>query len=230
MKRIFLTALVICTNQTFACGEITPNKEITKIVTRLAYSDFPKAADIFAIIRNESSFDPNALPPLNYDAVDKNGKDVSGSIKATSKKIAYAKLRAKGYKSIDIDDREPSVGLMQVQNGSLDPRENVAQGVAKLREYYKLTGSIKGAVESYNIGPSNFLNKKLTLSGEAYYLKYKLQRRVYIHWPEKKLVNLGETLGCKKENGVPDWLQAALVKDAPDEIVEAARLKVNVKH
>lgn len=230
MRRIFLTALVIYSNQTFACGEITPNKEITKIVTRLAYSDFPKASDIFAIIRIESSYDSSALPPFNYEAIDKHGKSVKGSIKAASAKEAMVKLRAQHLKSIDIDERESSVGLMQVQNGSFDLRENVAQGVAKLREYYKLTGSIKGAVESYNIGPSNFLNKKLTLSGEAYYLKYKLQKKVYGHWPERKIVNLGKTLGCNKENGIPNWLQAALVKDAPDEIVEAARIKVNGKH
>jgi hypothetical protein len=56
--------LILCTlfgfNHVLACGEIIPNKRITTIVVRLAYKDFPKAADIFAHIRVESSFNPKA--------------------------------------------------------------------------------------------------------------------------------------------------------------------------
>ena len=190
MKRVFLTFFIIYAHQALACGEITPNEQVTKIVTRLAYSDFPQASDIFAIIRTESSFNANAK---------------------------------------NVNERESSIGLMQVQNGSLNPRVNIAQGVAKLREYYKLTGSIKGAVESYNIGPRNYLRKKLTISGEAYYRKFLLQKKVYADWPDGEIVSLGKHLGCGKENGVPKWIQEALVKNAPDEVVEAARVKINGK-
>lgn len=191
MRRIFLTALVFCTHQAFGCGEITPNAQITKIVTRLAYSDFPKASDIFSIIRNESSFNPKAH---------------------------------------NENERESSNGLMQVQDGSFDIHENITQGVARLREYYKLTGSIKGAVESYNIGPQNYLHKKLTISGEAYYKKFLLQKKVYADWPDGEIVRLGKKLGCGKENGVPKWIQKALAKDAPDSVVEAARVRIVGKH
>lgn len=43
-----------------ACGDIEPGERLSKIVRRLAYPDFPKAADIFAIIRIESGFNPHA--------------------------------------------------------------------------------------------------------------------------------------------------------------------------
>jgi len=192
MKRspiVFIALSFTLAQQSFACGEITPNAQVTKIVKRLAYSDFPKASDIFSLIRIESSYDPDAS---------------------------------------NESERESSHGLMQVQDGPFDVEENIARGVARLREYYMLTHSKKGAVESYNIGPKNYLNHKLTLSGEAYYDKYLLQKKVYVTYEKTgKVGKLGKTLGCGKQNGIPDWLQAALVKDAPDEVVEAARIKVN---
>lgn len=187
---IFLLSFVF-THQALACGEITPNKAVTKIVTRLAYSDFPKAADILAIIRIESEFNPRAS---------------------------------------NESERESSHGLMQVQNGPFDIHENIAQGTAKLREYFMLTHSIKGAIESYNIGPQNWLHRKLIVSGEAYYDKYSLQRRVYANYPAGKIVNLGKSLGCGRQNGIPDWLRSALRKDAPDSVVEAARRRIIEKH
>jgi len=175
-SQIFLALSLTMTAMTasvYACGEITPNREITKTVTRLAYSDFPRASDVFAIMRNESSMNPLAR---NHTA------------------------------------RESSNGLMQVQNGSFNIHTNIAQGIAKLREYYKLTHSVRGAVESYNIGPRNYLNHRLRYSGEAYYDKFLLQKRVYAHWPKGKLVKLGKKLGCGRDNGVPYWLQKRLAK------------------
>lgn len=175
-SRIFLALALTMTaisTSALACGEITPNKEITKTVTRLAYSDFPRASDVFAIMRNESSMNPHAR---NHTV------------------------------------RESSNGLMQVQNGSFNIHTNIAQGIAKLREYYKLTHSVRGAVESYNIGPRNYLNHHMILSGEAYYDKFLLQKRVYARWPHGKIVKLGKKLGCGRDNGIPYWLQKRLAK------------------
>lgn len=192
-SRLFISLALSFTivHQAYACGEITPNKEITKIVTRLAYSDFPRASDIFAVMRNESSLNPKAS---------------------------------------NENERESSHGLMQIKNGPFDIRQNIAQGVSALREYYVMTHSRKGAIESYNIGPQNWLHHKLIVSGEAYYDKYLLQKRVYANWPKGKIVNLGETLGCGKDNGVPAWLQAAMKKNAPDSVVQAARRRIIGKH
>jgi len=171
-SKLFLGAIALTLAQpAFSCGEIKPNKEITKLVTRLAYrNSFPTAPDIFAIIRIESAYREDA-------------KNESS--------------------------RESSHGLMQVQDGPFNPRENIARGVALLREYYMLTGSAEGAVKSYNIGPANYLHGKLRPWGEAYYDKFMLQRTVYSHYP-RHLTNLGKTLGCGKENGIPRELQNRL--------------------
>lgn len=171
-SKLFLGAIALTLTQpAFSCGEIKPNKEITKLVTRLAYRhSFPTATDIFAIIRIESAYREDA-------------KNESA--------------------------RESSHGLMQVQDGPFNPRDNIARGVALLREYYMMTGSMEGAVKSYNIGPANYLHGKLKPWGEAYYDKFMLQRVVYSHYP-RRLTNLGKTLGCGKENGIPPELQTRL--------------------
>ena len=49
------------------------------------------------------------------------------------------------------------------------------------------------------------------LNAEAYYDKFLLQKRVYANYAKTgKLVSLGPTLGCGKENGIPQWLQDRL--------------------
>lgn len=63
--------------QVLACGEIVPNKVITLTVKRLAYKDFPKAADIFAEIRIESSYRPNVI--------NKNGREDSRGLMQVAK-------------------------------------------------------------------------------------------------------------------------------------------------
>lgn len=161
--RSCILLFALFTNQALACGEITPNKEITKIVSRLAYPDFPKASDIFSVIRIESAYRPNA---------------------------------------VNINEREHSNGLMQVQNGPMNPRLNIAMGVSLLREYYKLTGSEEAAVKSYNIGPGNYLKGKIKVSGQEYYDKFALQKLVYANYPKGEIVKLGKTLGCGKENNI----------------------------
>lgn len=214
MNRIpmLLAAATVFTAPAFACGEITPNKQISKIVHRLAYNkSFPRESDIYAIMRIESSFDPNAMPPISYDAVDKKGVHVTGLINAKTPEEAKAKLKKQHLRHIELKDRETSVGVMQVQNGPKDLRENIAMGISKLREFYMITGSEEGAVKSYNIGPSNFLKGKLKVSAEAYYDKFLLQKKVYVPYAKTgKVGYLGKTLGCGKENGIPPEIQARL--------------------
>ena len=183
-RSISLLMAALISTQTFACGEITPNKEITKIVTRLAYPDFPKASDIFSIIRIESAYNPNA---------------------------------------VNINEREHSNGLMQVQNGPMKPRLNIAMGVSLLREYYMLTGSEEGAIKSYNIGPGNYLKGKIKISGQEYYNKYALQKLVYKNYPNGEIVKLGKTLGCKKENNI-NFTPENLAK------AKAKAIKLKAKH
>jgi hypothetical protein len=163
LRTISLLMAALISTQTFACGEITPNKNITKLVTRLAYQDFPKASDIFSIIRIESRYIP---------------------------------------KAVNINEREHSNGLMQVQNGPMNPRLNIVMGVSLLRKYYKITGSEEGAVKSYNIGPGNYLKGKIKVSGQEYYDKFLLQKIVYERYPKGEIVKLGKTLGCGKENNI----------------------------
>ena len=209
---MLLAAATVITTPAFACGEITPTKQISTIVKRLAYNkSFPKESDIYSIMRIESSFDPNAMPPISYEAIDKKGVQVKGLINASSANEARTKLKKQHLRHITLKDRETSVGLMQVQNGPSDLRENIAMGVSKLREFYMITGSVEGAVKSYNTGPKNFLNKKLTVSAEAYYDKFLLQKKVYtVYAKTGKVGYLGKTLGCGKENGIPLEIQARL--------------------
>jgi len=153
-------------NVSHACGEITPSYMITKNVKRLVYPDFPTASDVFAIMRIESSMNPNAM---NHN------------------------------------EKESSNGLMQVQNGPMDIRRNIAMGVSLLREYYMLTGSREGAIKSYNIGPRNYLNHKLIKAGNTYYGKFLLQKVVYAHYPNGKITLLGKHLGCGRLNSIIDY-------------------------
>lgn len=75
----------------------------------------------------------------------------------------------------------PSIGLMQVQNGSFLPKENMRQGTSKLREYYikYCKRNIECAVTSYNIGPTNYKNGKVLNSGKKYYNKFKQRKLEY---------------------------------------------------
>jgi hypothetical protein len=59
-KYLVILCILFGAHQASACGEIKPTKEITLIVQRLSYKDFPKTADILAHIRVESSFNPKA--------------------------------------------------------------------------------------------------------------------------------------------------------------------------
>jgi hypothetical protein len=208
---LLITAAALTLAQSaLACGEIKPSPEITTIVKRLAYKDFPQASDILSIIRIESSFNPKAAPPFSYEATLK-GKHVKGLINAKNLSEATARLKKRHLKKIVIAERETSNGLMQVQNGSEDLRENIAMGVSLLREYYMLTKSKEGAVKSYNIGPNRYLAHKATVSSEAYYDKFLLQKKVYVPYVRTgKLISLGKTLGCGSENGIPLAIQARL--------------------
>lgn len=191
MRRSILSfiALTVSTHA-LACGEITPNKKISRIVADLAYQDFPKASDILSIIRIESSFN---------------------------------------VKAINDNEREHSIGLMQVQSGPTNQRSNIAMGVSLLREYYKLTGSAEGAVKSYNIGPKNYLEGKLKISGQQYYDKYALQKLVYEKYPKGGITYLGKTLGCKKENDISFASKAQKAKFAKEVKVNSLSKK-RVKH
>lgn len=73
----------------------------------------------------------------------------------------------------------PSVGLMQVQGGSFDIRKNMQEGVKRLREYYLMFGSVKAAVMSYNIGPTNFRKRKYLVSGTEYWEKFSKRKSQY---------------------------------------------------
>ena len=209
---MLLAAATVISTPAFACGEITPNKQISKIVHRLAYNkSFPKESDIYSIIRIESAFKEDAMPPINYEAVDKKGVHVKGLINAKNPVEARAKLKKQHLRHIELKDRETSVGIMQVQNGPKDLRENIAMGISKLREFYMLTHSEEGAVKSYNTGPYNYINGKLKVSAEAYYDKFLLQKKVYVPYAKTgKIGYLGKTLGCGRENGIPLEIQARL--------------------
>jgi soluble lytic murein transglycosylase-like protein len=84
-----------------------------------------------------------------------------------------------------------SNGIMQVNGGSFEVHANIKEGVARLREYYKITHSQQYAVMAYNIGIGNFRKGKMLISGVRYHSKYIVQRRVY-----EKLHYLSSNLGC----------------------------------
>ena len=145
MKYLIALCMILHVSMAAACGEIRPSASVTRLVTQLAYRDFPTSADIFAHIRVESSFNPHA---------------------------------------INRSSRQSSVGLMQVQDGSMDERANITSGVALLRKYYKITHSKEGASKAYNIGITAYMHGRHKQSAERYYRKIKLWRKVYEHYPE----------------------------------------------
>jgi hypothetical protein len=134
---------------------IIPSPQIKSLAQQLSYSDFPKAVDILAIIRVESSF--------------KQGAFNRGESTLNPKRKVLS-----------------SRGLMQVQGGSFDVVENMKQGTHLLREYYLMMHrSRKAAIESYNIGPTNYKNHKFVISGEQYWEKYKKHRTEYLIYYKK---------------------------------------------
>lgn len=68
-----------------------------------------------------------------------------------------------------------STGLMQVnptkkysRKELLDPATNVYAGVELLNKLYDITGSMEGALVSYNIGIGNFIKHRFRKSGKKY--------------------------------------------------------------
>jgi hypothetical protein len=108
-------------------------------------------------------------------------------------------------KAVNINEREHSNGLMQVQNGPMDPKENITAGIKLLRTYYNRFHSKEAAIKSYNVGPENYARKIYMISAQEYYDKFALQRIIYSRWPKTgKLHTLGESLGCKQQNVLPN--------------------------
>jgi hypothetical protein len=160
ISKYILAILIVLIGTTGAQAdcEIVPSKDVLSTVKRLAYKDFPKAADILTIIRIESSFNSQA---------------------------------------VNTNEREQSVGLMQVNGGPIDQRLNLAMGVSLLREYYMITGSKEGAIKSYNIGIGNYMKGKLPVSGATYYAKFMSHRNAYAKYTPATHHN-GIFFGCTK--------------------------------
>jgi len=148
--------LLILSNTSLADKLVIPPEYVIKYSAKMAYKDFPKQADILAIIRVESAFNPKAFNP-EKSKINPNRKI------------------------------PPSIGLMQVQNGTFNPKHNMKQGTSLLREYYVkyCNRSIECAVKSYNIGPRNFKHGKLKKSGAIYFNKYQYHRARYDKFVEK---------------------------------------------
>jgi hypothetical protein len=72
-----------------------------------------------------------------------------------------------------------SNGIMQVNFGSFNIKENMTAGVKLLREYYVITETEKGAVKAYNVGIGNYLKGRLRTSSSAYFNKFKAQKAIY---------------------------------------------------
>jgi hypothetical protein len=148
---ILVTLMWMCPVQ--AMGFIEPPTNVITIARELAYKDFPRAADILAIIRIESAFNPKAKNKM-------------------------------------------SNGIMQVNYGPFNIRENMVKGVALLREYYEMTHSVIGAVKSYNIGIGNYFDGLLKRSAEDYWMKFKSQLRSYEDYDGSYQQHLSLTIVC----------------------------------
>lgn len=116
-------------------SEYRINPKLAETVVRLAYryekEDFPKAADILAVIAIESSFDPNAVSKLRRDP-------------------------ARGLMQVrpGIWDVDPE----QLQN---DLDKQIRVGSSILQRYYKRFGDRDTALHAYNMGPTNVRRGKL---------------------------------------------------------------------
>ena len=98
-------------------------------------------------------------------------------------------------KAINVNEKEKSVGLMQVNGGPMDMRLNIAMGVSLLREYYEITGSKEGAVKAYNIGIGSYLRGRFSESAASYYAKFKLHHNAYEKYTYNTHHN-GRYFGC----------------------------------
>jgi hypothetical protein len=93
------------------------------------------------------------------------------------------------------DGKGTSNGIMQVNGGPFDLRGNIKAGVARLREYFLITGSEAAAIKAYNIGIGNFQRGIHMQAATEYFSKYTIQGKIYADYPQR--VNyIGPYLGC----------------------------------
>ena len=86
--RCIITVIVLAwMNPSLALGFIEPPSKVVHIARELAYPDFPRAADILAIIRIESGFNPkaknkmsNGIMQVNYGPFDIRSNMIKGVI------------------------------------------------------------------------------------------------------------------------------------------------------
>lgn len=76
-----------------------------------------------------------------------------------------------------------SRGIMQVNKGPLDVSGSVKAASELLREYHATTGSVRGAVEAYNVGITKY---RRGVRVPRYYEKYLLARSKFHNNKEKQ--------------------------------------------
>lgn len=89
-----------------------------------------------------------------------------------------------------------SNGLMQVNHGSFNIRQNMIQGVSILRQYYLMTHSKEAAIRSYNIGIGNYFNGLMKRSADDYWNKFQSQVDSYIAYEKLTRYKIREPDPC----------------------------------
>ena len=135
------------------------------------------------------------VPPVHIVKMAKQleHKDFPRAIDIVSLIRVESAFREKAYNpelsKIDPNRRvPPSIGLMQVQGGSLDWKLNMKQGTDRMREYYVkyCNKNVECAIKSYNIGPTNHRKGKCKISGAEYWSKFKKRKAEYIKHNKKE--------------------------------------------
>lgn len=152
MLRICIAVLMLAATVAQADRLIVPPATIVAAANKLAYRDFPKALDILAIIRVESSF--------RADAVNRE----------ESKRRPHRRLPpSRGLMQVQNGSLNATVNM----------RQGVA---LLRQYYITLGRSRQAAVKSYNIGIGAYQRGQAKVSAEIYWQKFSRRRSEYVRY------------------------------------------------
>lgn len=137
-------------------------EQVVKLAIRYEKPTFPRAEDILAVVGIESSFKPHAVSQLKSDPA-----------------VGLMQIRPAVWKL----DKEALVGSIDKQ---------IKTGADILHKYYQRTKTPEGALQAYNVGITNYLNKKNL--NPRYVPKFERERDMYEGVTKPEILRLQQEL------------------------------------